>query len=224
MRIFNYLTLLLFLVLGSQLASNAQTVYTEIYPNIKVPIEKETLNVRQYASKYKGPILDYTYTETDGTRIQLKSYKRNSEIEVFEYPPAPAIHIVYKVFHPNGNLKYKGVFLPNQLEVGKWIECDARGECTITDLEINRKVFGYNDILEFLEQEKIYYNTDGNQWKCTFWHTPQNNEWGVRIDKNGQEYKMFTFDDKGEKDVVETDLISVSKPVPVVGTFEQEEK
>ncbi len=214
----------LFIVSSGFVTLVAQTTYTNIYPDYKVAIEKEKLDVRQYANKYKCSILDYTYTKEDGTRMVYKSYRRNSEIEVFEYPPAPAIHIIYKVFYANGNLKEKGVFLPNQLRVGKWIECDTRGNCSITDLETGRNIYGYNDVLEYLAMVDCYNNLDGNQWKCTFWHSPHGHTWGVRVDKNGQQYKMFTFDAKGERDVIETDPALLSPNVPVVGTFEQEEE
>jgi len=224
MRTFKFTLLFLFIVLCGQLSLSAQATYTEIYPDYKVSTEYEKLDVRQYSNKYKGSILDYSYTKDDGTRVQLKSYRRNSEIEVFEYPPAPAIHIIYKVFYANGNLKEKGVFLPNQLRVGKWVTCDNKGSCTVTDLEADRSIYGYNDVLEYLDQENHYNNTDGNEWKCTFWHSPEGHTWGVRIDKNGRQYKMYTFDDKGERDVIETEAASTSKPVPIVGTFEQEEE
>lgn len=224
MRTLKFTSLLLFVVLCTSFSLRAQTAYTEIYPNYKVSIENEKLDVRQYTSKYKGSILDYSYTKEDGTRMAFKSYRRNSEIEVFEYPPAPAIHIVYKVFYPNGNLKEKGVFLPNQLRVGKWIECDNRGNCTVTNLEANRNIWGYNDVLEYLEQEGQYNNNDGNEWKFTFWHSPEGHTWGVRVNKNGQQYKMYTFDDKGEREVIENNAVPLSPSVPVVGTFEQEEE
>ena len=225
MHILKYTSLFLFIIICSYFTLNAQTAYTEVYPNYKVAIEKEKLDVKQYAGKYKGSILDYTYIKDDGSKVQLKSYSRNSEIEVFEFPPAPAIHIIYKVFYANGNLKEKGVFLPNQLKIGKWIECNNNGDCTITDVETGRNVvYGYNNVLEYMEQENYYLNTNGNEWKCTFWHTPSSHTWGVRVDKNGQQYKMYTFDDKGEREVIENSAdTSASKPVPVIGTFEQKE-
>lgn len=224
MRTPKFILLPLFIILCSCFSLNAQTAYTEIYPDYKISMDKEVIDIGLYTGKYKGSILDYSYTKDDGTKLVFKSYRRNSEIEVFEYPPAPAIHIVYKVFYANGSLKEKVVFLPNQLRVGKWIQCDNKGNCTVTDLETGRNIYGYNNVLEYLEQEGYYNKTDGNEWKCTFWHTPEGHTWGVRIDKNGRQYKMYTFDDKGEREVIETEAASTSKSVPIVGTFVQEEE
>ncbi|MDR1715534.1 MAG: hypothetical protein LBS20_06790 [Prevotella sp.] len=139
------------LVLMAFITTTAQSTYTEIYPNIKVAISSEKLSISQYSSKFKGSILDYTETKPDGTQVQAKAYRRNSNIEIFERPAYPAIHTIYKEFYPNGNLKQKGVLLPLQVKVGKWIECDARGDCSIIDHESGRNAFGYNDVLEYLE-------------------------------------------------------------------------
>ena len=69
--------------------TTAQSAFTEIYPNIKVAISSEKLNTNQYSSKFKGSILDYTEAKTDGTQIQAKAYRRNSNIEIFERPAYP---------------------------------------------------------------------------------------------------------------------------------------
>ncbi|GAB6124160.1 hypothetical protein [Dysgonomonas termitidis] len=212
------------LVLMAFTRTIAQSTYTEIYPNTKVAISSEKLNISQYSSRFKGSILDYTETKTDGTQIQAKAYKRNSNIEIFERPAYPAIHTIYKEFYPNGNLKQKGVLLPLQVKVGKWIECDTRGGCSIIDHESGRNTFGYNDVLEYLEFEGVYNKTDGNIWKCTFWHTLESKTWGVRVDKNGQQYKMFNFDSRGQEEVKEFDLSGNSNTATSVGPFEQNEE
>ncbi|SBW05178.1 hypothetical protein [uncultured Dysgonomonas sp.] len=216
-------TIFAVLVLIAFTTIKAQSAYTEIYPHIKVAISSEKLNTSQYSSKFKGSILDYTETKTDGTQIQAKAYRRNSNIEIFERPAYPAIHTVYKEFYPNGNLKQKGVLLPLQVKVGKWIECDALGNCSIIDHESGRNAFGYNDVLEYLEFEGVYNKTDGNIWKCTFWYTPESKTWGVRVDKDGQQYKMFNFDSTGQEEVKEFDLSGNSNSATPVGSFEQNE-
>ena len=201
----------------------AQTNDTEVYPNYRVPIEFEKINVTTFSNKYKGSILDYTYTKNDGTVVEVKSYKRGSNIEIFERPPFPAVHTIYKEFHPNGNLKQKGVLLPLQLKIGKWLNLDQRGEGTITDYENGRTALGYNDVLTYLESKGYYNKTDGNNWKCTFWYTPESQTWGVRVDKNGNQYKMYTFDSNRQNGATETDLSANSNSVLPVGTFYQEE-
>jgi len=224
MRRNTFLSLLLFIIICNNHALKAQTAYTEIYPDFRVTIDKEKLNVSEYAGKYKGSILDYSYTKGDGTLIRFKSYKKNSEIEVFENPPAPAIHYIYKIFYPNGNLKEKGVYLPRQVKIGKWIYCDNKGNCNIVDYEKDRSIYGYNDVLKFLQYMNYYNFTTGeNTWECTFWHSPEGHVWGTRINKNGHQYKMYTFDDKGIEDIREDNLTPALNPVPIVGAFWQSE-
>lgn len=206
------------------ISATAQTVYTEIYPDKKVAINYEKLDVASYRNKYQGSILDYTYTQDDGTVVQVKSYKKGSNIEVFERPPYPAIHFVYKEFYPNGNLKQKGVLLPLQLKVGKWIEAELNGEFTISDYETGRNGYGYNDILYFLEKNGCYNQDDSNKWECFFWYTPESESWGVRVNKNTHQHKMYVFDSNGEKSIEETDLSPNLNKVEAVGTFEQTEE
>ncbi|WP_156032898.1 hypothetical protein [Prevotella sp. 10(H)] len=199
----------------------AQTGYTEIYPNYRVEISNERLDVNQYNSKFKGSMLDYTETRHDGTQIQVKSYQKNSNFEVYERPAHPAIHTVYKEFYADGRLKQKGVLLPYQVKIGKWIRCDNRGNCSITDHENRPDTYGYNKILQYLESEGIYHKTGGTTWKCTFWYTPASYTWGVRIDKNGKQYKMLNFDSRGEREIREYDLTEYTNKVPVYKSFNQ---
>lgn len=211
-------------IITTCLTLNAQSTYTEIHPDYKIPIDRERINVSTYASKYKGSILDYSYTEADGTQVQVKSYKRGSNIEVFEQPPLPALHTIYKEFHPNGNLKQKGVLLSRQLKIGKWLECDNRGNCNIIDYETNRGTYGYNEVLGYLEFRGYYNKKDNNDWHCSFWYTPETNTWGVRVNKNGHQYKMYTFDSLERYDIQENDLIPNTKGVVPTGTFIQKEE
>lgn len=200
----------------------AQVEYTEIYPNRKVFMDYESFNVAKYRNR--GARLNITETREDGTLVEIKSYGRNTNIEVFERPPYPAMHIVYKEFYPNGKLKQKVVYLPSQLEVGKHIECDATGNCTITDLEEGRNKFGYNDVLKYLEEQNMYNLNDGNKWDYTFWYTEGTQKWGVRVNKNGVQHKMIEFDSKGKGNVFEFEAAPAAPVVPIVGTFEQEEE
>ncbi|MFV0420171.1 MAG: hypothetical protein ACK5KT_15760 [Dysgonomonas sp.] len=223
MKTVKHFIILAFIILAYQQRICAQANYTDIYPNYRVPIEYEKINVNTFSNKYKGSILDYTYKKDDGTTVEVKSYKRGSNIEIFERPPFPAIHIIYKEFHPNGNLKQKGVLLPLQLRIGKWLDLDQRGEGTITDYENGRTALGYNDVLAYLESKAFYNKSDENSWKCTFWYTPESQTWGVRVDKNGNQYKMYTFDSNRQNGATETDLSENSKSASPVGTFYQEE-
>lgn len=216
--------ILLLILLCSQLAVNAQTAFTEVYPNYKIAINKERLNVSSYRSEYIGSMLDYSYLKSDGTTVRIKSFQNDAGFEVVETPPVPAIHYVYKRFYADGNMKEMGVFLPRQVKVGKWMECDDYGRCTIIDHEIGRDTYGYNDVLEFLRMRGHYMPLDGNKWQCSFWHSPGARQWGVRVDCNDSHYVMLVFDGDGKQDVREIEPAVSSSSVPVFGSFYQEEE
>ena len=221
MKAIRNFAILSFTIFICQLTISAQTNYTEVYASQKVPIGYEKLDISTFNNKYKGSILDYTYIKNDGTTVEAKSYKRGSNIEIFEKPPS--IHIIYKEFYPNGNLKQKGVLFPLQLKIGKWLDLDQRGEGTITDYENGRTAFGYNDVLTYLESKGYYNKTDGNSWKCTFWYTPEAQTWGVRVDKNGNQFKMYTFDSNRQNSILEADLTANSNSALPLGAFYKEE-
>ena len=107
---------------------NYNADYTDIYPGRRIFID---YNERFSTAKYKGR--NTSYTTPDGTQVEVKSYGRTSTVEVFERPPLPSIHIIYKEFFANGKLKQMGVFLPIQLKIGKWFESDEQGNGFIVD-------------------------------------------------------------------------------------------
>lgn len=186
--------LILLFLLALHVSGNAQTLYTEIWPDVNIPLTYETINKAQFKNKYKGSNLDYSYTLPDGTTVRVTAYNQSSTLEVFEHAPYPAIHIVYKEFYSNGKLKQKGVFLPKQVKIGTWIEYDTRGKMTIIDHESNRKKLTYDNVLERMWKEGYYCpETYDVKWDMSFWYTPETDTWGVRVNKDGNQYKMYTF-------------------------------
>lgn len=176
----------------------AQTINTSIYPNKKVAIDYENLNISLYASKYDSHgILDYNFVKEDGTKVRVSCHRKGTNIIVTENPLYPYIYTLYKEFYPNGKLKQKGVLIPKQLKVGKWIECTKTGETKIIDYETDRIYFGYNDVLEFLDQQDyLQVQPNGEDWIYSFWYSPESQQWGVRLSKGYILYKRFTFDGK----------------------------
>lgn len=207
-----------FLLFG-YLISNAQTESTTVYPDMKIDIGFERFNVSSIRNRYKGSILDYTYMQSNGAEVRITSYRRGSEIEVFEKFPAPYIHTLYKEFYPDGRLKQKGVLLPRQVKIGKWIECDRNGNHKIIDHEVGREGFGYNDVLLYLEHED-YYNSTDNTWSYLFSHS--SGKWTVRLSKGTVQYKRYIFDDK-TGDVIEEELYKASAP-PATYDYEPEKE
>lgn len=213
----NYL-LVLFLLFCSSSPLFSQTEIVSVYPDMKYEIAYEKFDMNLVRNKFKGSLLEYSYDKSEGGSIRYLSYKRGTEVEVYETFPAPYVHALYKEFYPNGKLKKKGVVLPNQVRVGKWIEFDEAGEASIVDYEMNRSGFGYNGILEFLESEG-YYNSDDkeNVWSLVFSHSP--GKWSVRASKDGDQ-KHYMFDD-ATGEVSEMEIYRPKTPI-VVYDYEQE--
>lgn len=190
--------LLLSFILCISSAIKAQSTFTDVYPNKKVIIDNETLNVNLYKKKYNDRgILDDNSTKQDGTKVRVLCHRRGTNIEVMEEPPFPYIHTLYKEFYPNGKLKQKGVLMPKQVKVGNWIESTNNGKIKTVNYDTDRSVFGYNDILKFLDQGNyLQTQPNGENWIYGFWYSPETQQWGVRLSKGYVLYKRFTFDGK----------------------------
>jgi antitoxin component YwqK of YwqJK toxin-antitoxin module len=182
--------------LGGGISVSGQSVQVNIYPQGATLLVYEKFNLKAYQSKfYASGSLDYAYTESDGTQVRVTCQHRGQPIEVYITPPLPAVHRVFKEFYPNGNLKQKGLYLPQQLNIGKWLECDESGYCGIIDYEIGRGSFGYNGVLKTLE-EKGY--TGANGWSFVVWFNGNAHQWGVKLQKDTL-YRMLIIDaDSGE--------------------------
>lgn len=196
----NYM-LLLCLILCTNSIVTAQSSYTEVYPNKKIAIENESLDIRLYDNKYNSRgILDDYSTKEDGTQVRISCHRKGTNIEVTEKPPYPYIYTLYKEFYPDGKLKQKGILMPKQVKVGNWIELTKNGDIQTINYEIGRSNFGYNDILKFLDQ--VGYLKDqpnGENWMYSFWYSPQTQQWGVRLSKGYVLYERYIFDGtKGE--------------------------
>ncbi|MBK5722620.1 hypothetical protein JGH11_17230 [Dysgonomonas sp. Marseille-P4677] len=190
--------LLLLLTLGINSLIKAQTTYTEIYPNKRIIIDNENLNINLYKDKYDSRgILDYNTIKEDGTKVRVSCHRKGTNIEVMETLSYPYIHTLYKEFYPNGKLKQKGILMPKQVKVGNWLESTKNGEIRIINYDKDRSHFGYNDILEFLDQrDYLQAQPNGEDWIYSFWYSPETHQWGVRLSKEYVLYKRFTFDGK----------------------------
>lgn len=192
--------LLFSFILGSLFVKGQNSVQVEIYPNRTITLDYEKFNLSSYQNKFAASgSLDYAYTEYDGTRIRVTCQRRGQPVEVYITPPAPAVHRIFKEFYPNGNLKQKGLYLPQQFRIGKWLQCDERGYCNVVNYDANKGSFGYNGLLKTLA-EKGYINPSTGQgnWSFVVWFNDNSRQWGVKLQKNSQ-YKMFTINaDTGE--------------------------
>lgn len=174
--------------IGSQ-----NNVTVDIYPGKTITLAYEKFNLNDFSSKfYKSGSLDYAYTEADGTQVRVTCQRRGQPIEVYEVPPLPAVHRIFKEFYPNGNLKQKGLYLPQQFPVGKWLDCDQNGRCSVVDHEAGRGGIGYNGVLKILADYGFISGPDS--WEIfVIWYNELGRQWGAKLRKGGQ-YKTLTID------------------------------
>lgn len=190
------LYLLSFLILCGWQYTNGQTsVQVEIYPNKTVTLSYEKFDINAFRVKVaRSGSLDYAYTEPDGTQKRVTCQRRGEPIQIYETPPLPAVYRIFSEYYPNGNLKSKGLYLPNQFVIGKWLECDQRGNCSVDNKDAGRGTFDYNGVLKILE-DKGYINTstgDGN-WTFVVWYNENARQWGIKLQKDAK-YKLLEID------------------------------
>lgn len=187
--------LILFLIGGLVILNAQNSVSVNIYPNTTVKLDYESFNIKDFQSKFfKSGSLDYAYTEANGTQIRVTCQRKGQPIQVYMTPPAPAIYRIFKEFYPNGRLKEKGVYLPLQLRVGQWLQCDTNGNCHVYDYESSRRSFVYNDLLKLLEEDKYMNAQSGfGDWAPAFWYSPSSKEWGVKLNRGDIEW-VLTID------------------------------
>lgn len=175
------------------LMQGQNSVDVDIYPDKTITLSYEKFNLNAFRSKFaQSGSLDYTYSETDGTQIQVTCQRIGEPVTVYETPPSPAVHRLYKEFYPDGNMKRKGLYLPQQFPIGKWLECDRNGKCRITDHDLGRGSVNYNNILKILE--RYDFLNGPNSWQVfVVWYNDITHQWGVKLRKEA-EYKTLTID------------------------------
>ncbi|MDR1707048.1 MAG: hypothetical protein LBR46_03505 [Prevotella sp.] len=193
MRKLQFYILALLLLFFPILIEGQNSVNVDIYPERTITLNYEKFNLNTFSSKFaQSGSLDYTYTEADGTQIRVTCQRIGEPIEVYEIPPSPAVHRLYKEFYPDGNMKQKGLYLPQQFPIGKWLECDRNGRCRVVDQDMERGSVNYNDMLKILERYN-FLNGPDNWQVFVVWYNDIAHQWGAKLRK-GTEYKTLTID------------------------------
>jgi len=165
-------------------------VIVDVYPNKSIVLEYEKFDLDAFSSKFAlSGSLDYSYNLSDGTNIRVTCQRRGETIEVYETPPAPVAYRIFKEFYADGNMKKKGLYLPQQFPVGKWLECDWSGKCYIVDQDANKGDLGYNGLLRILDERGFI----GKGWTFVVWYSEYKHQWGVKL-RNGDLYKVLDID------------------------------
>lgn len=175
------------------LIKGQNSVNVDIYPGKTITLSYEKFNLNAFRSKFaQSGSLDYAYNETDGTQVRVTCQRIGEPIEIYEIPPSPYVHRLYKEFYPDGNMKRKGIYLPQQFPVGKWLECDRNGGCWVVDQDMGRGSVTYNDMLKILKKHDFLNGS--NNWRVfVVWYNDITHQWGAKLRK-GTEYKTLTID------------------------------
>lgn len=184
---------LLTFALVSLVLKSQERVVVEVYPNQNVYLDYEKLDLKDYNAKFsKSGSLDYSYIKPDGTQIRITCQRKGQNIEVYEIPPTPVMYRVFKEFYPNGSLKTKGLYFPQQFPIGKWVEYSPTKELSVIDYESDRPGVGYNGVLDVLAEYGI--DTIDSEWILnSVWFSDTSQEWGIKLSKDAF-YKIIMMD------------------------------
>lgn len=190
----------------------SQTSKNKLFSTIKkkdiMDMQYETFDMEYYERKKNliGNIFD-DYTKEDGTQVSVWG-KLGSSFVILEVAPAPYFYTRIKLFYGDGKLQEKGIKLPEECRIGKWLECDEQGNCQIIDYDKGMGKFNYNDVLNFLDKRGyINLETGEGRGKFSFGYSYENKTWGIVASKNNVHFKIFRLSGKSGKILEEKDFV-----------------
>ncbi|MDR2916332.1 MAG: hypothetical protein LBV74_16150 [Tannerella sp.] len=123
-------------------------------------MENEKFDIATFEANQKNNT--YQFEKADGTVVRQMKYsttgifiENSAGIEV--QSPLPLIpYWLEKQYYPNGNIKHKGHRMTQgSLPIGMWEYYDEQGNKTVVDEGAKYGKFSYNDVLLFLDKEKL---------------------------------------------------------------------
>ncbi|TRX36178.1 hypothetical protein FNW52_09130 [Flavobacterium sp. ZT3R18] len=110
--------------------------------------------------EYKKGNSEHSFFLKDGSEFLTVVYKEGCEMWIL--PPKPAFYTVNKVYYRGGIIKEKGKYFgkfdlgSTPIKIGVWTYFDEQGK-VIREEDEDKKFgnFGYNELLTFLDQEKV---------------------------------------------------------------------
>ncbi len=106
----------------------------------------DTFDIEEFEKRKIGH--QYFDTLKGGTVIRRTS--SNIEYSEYETPPPPNLLEVYRGFHLNGKLKIKGIYYPNDVELGIWREYDDEGNLIKEENYDEGYEYSFEDVVKFL--------------------------------------------------------------------------
>ncbi|MFK7077958.1 hypothetical protein V3470_05780 [Flavobacterium oreochromis] len=214
---------------------------------IKKDIEKplfKNFNFEEYGNEYKN----YKKAKTTGNPIfnNLEFYSSPSQytgIYIYIYPQKKQFYTIANEYYDlenNTNIKRLGktfgwdMFLQTEMKIGWWYEYDESGKIIKkTDEDTKFGVFGYNELLKSLDNNKIINlkkgveYVDGGKWniRIQFFYTPNSTKklWKVTLQTEdvadrtvfGKDFiKVYYFDgNTGERILKMIDKVDYYKEI-----------
>lgn len=182
--------------------------FSTIKKNDMMDMQYETFDMNYYEKKKNlfGEISD-NYIKEDGTQVSVWG-KLGKYFVILETAPAPYFYTRIKLFYGDGKLQVKGIKLPEECRIGKWMECDEQGNCQIVDYNKRMGRFDYNDVLKFLNKRGyVNLETGEGRGKVCFFYWYESKTWGIRASKNNIHFKRFKLDGNSGKILEEEDYV-----------------
>jgi hypothetical protein len=110
--------------------------------------------------EYKKGNSEHSFFLKDGSEFLTVVFKEGCEMWIL--PPKPAFYTVNKVYYSGGIIKEKGKYFgrydlgSTPIKIGIWTYFDEQGK-VINEVDEDKKfsTFGYNELLTFLDLEKV---------------------------------------------------------------------
>ncbi len=111
----------------------------------------DTFDIEKFNRLEKGG--EYRDTLKDGTIVRRIS--SDIDFAEFETPPPPSILEIFRSFYLNGKLKSKGLYYPNDVELGVWQEYDEEGNLIKEEDYDEDYEYSFEDLLKFIYRRDI---------------------------------------------------------------------
>jgi len=172
---------------GLKQNNDIQTIKNTIMSDIENRLDFDLLDKfaeRTVRTDFIGEFVNYRWSFTDesGTEIRLFGDTR-SHFTMWEPPPKPAFHQIFREFHSSGYLKEIGKLMGSVTEIGIWKYFDEAGNL-IKTVDEDKKFgkFGYNELLLFLHQQGyINLETGENRKGARFGYNVETGQWDVSV-------------------------------------------
>jgi len=117
---------------------------------------QDSFDVEKYKQRTTNFQLgEYSDTLLDGTIIRRIFFLSNEIFVEREKPPMPNLFHVFRSFYPNGKLKDKGLYYPDDFAKGVWREYDEQGNLINEENHDKDYNFSFEEVLKVVERKHL---------------------------------------------------------------------